>query len=111
MDNTGETEVETAWLKDRRRQRALRFLKGPISLVSLQVAAQLPGKAMVLYLAIRHRADLRRSPEVTLPAGYLAAWNIRKDAKSRALVALENAGLVKIVSRQPGQSTKVTLCK
>ena len=108
---TPEREVETHWLKEHRSRRTSRFLKGPISLVSLQTAASLPGKALALYLAIRHRADLRRCPEVTLPTDYLAAWGILKDAKHRAMATLVDAGLVKTADRQPGQTTKVTLCK
>ena len=107
MRDMGEIEVETVWVRNQRRRRAARFLKGPIKLDPLHRAAQLPGKALALYLAIRHRADLRRSPEVTLPADYLATWGIRKDAKSRALAVLEGAGLVQVTGCQSGRSVRV----
>ena len=109
MKDIPETEVETAWLKGQRHRRASRFLKGPVPLASLQKAAQLPVKALALYLAIRHRADLRRSSEVTLPAGYLVSWGINKDAKRRALAALEGAGLVRVVGRRPGRGVGVAI--
>ena len=43
---------------------------------------------------IRHRADLQRCEEVSLPTAYLAAWGINKDAKRRAIAALEQAKLI-----------------
>ncbi len=107
MNESPEREVETPWLKERQRRHASRYLKGPVPLVSLQAAARLPGKALALYLAIRHRFDLRRTPEVTLPADYLAAWGINKDAKRRSLATLEAAGLIRVVGRGPGRSIRV----
>ncbi len=109
MKDIPEREVETSWLKERRRRRASRYLKGPVPLALLQKAAALPGKALALYLAIRHRFDLRRTPEVTLPADYLAAWGIDKDAKRRSLAALQAAGLIRVVGRGPGRSIRVAL--
>ena len=82
MSNRRDVEVETVWVRKQQQRRALRFLKGPIPLVLLHGAAQLPGKALALYLAIRHRADLRRASEVTLPAKYLAAWGIKEGCET-----------------------------
>ena len=81
----------------------------PIPLITLQKAACLPGKALGLYLAIRHRADLQRCEEVSLPTAYLAAWGINKDAKRRAIAALGQAELIRIVDRRPGHSARVAL--
>ncbi len=47
--------------------------------------------------------------EVTLPADYLAAWGIDKDAKRRSLATLEEAGLIRVVARGPGRSIRVAL--
>jgi hypothetical protein len=107
MNELPEREVDTSWRKERRRRRAPRYLKGPVPLALLQKATALPGKALALYLAIRHRFDLRRTPEVTLPADYLAAWGINKDAKRRSLATLEAAGLIRVVGRGPGRSIRV----
>ncbi len=109
MRDTGEIEVETAWTRKQRRRRAARFLKGPIKLDLLHRAAQLPGKALAVFLALRHRTDLRGSVKVTLPTKYLALWGVGRDAKYRALSALEAAGLIRIVDRRPGHSTVVAL--
>ena len=61
-----------------------------------------------MYLAIRHRCDLQRSNETTVPTGYLESWGISKDSKKRALDALEGEGLV-AVERQTGHTTRVSL--
>ncbi len=108
MDNMKVVEIETSWSRKQRQRLSTRFLKGPISLPLLQRAAKISGKALALYLAIRHRADLCGSPEVTLPTKYLADWGIDKFSKHRALTALERAGLVR-AERCPGRTTRVTL--
>jgi hypothetical protein len=109
MSNITEAEVETIWLQGQRLRRASRFLKGPVPLAVLQQAARRPGKSLALYLAIRHRIDLRGMPEVSLPAEYLATWGISKYSKLRAIAALERAGLVRVVGRGPGRSMRVAL--
>ncbi len=107
MRDVSEKEVETAWVRNQRQRRLARFLKGPIKLDLLQRAAQLPGKALVVLLAIRHRADLRGASNVTLPTEYLALWGVGRDAKRRALAALEGEDLIRIVDRRSGHSTVV----
>ncbi len=107
MNEPPEREIATRWLKERRHRRASRYLKGPVPLALLRRAAPLPGKTLALYLAIRHRLDLRRTPEVTLPTDYLAEWGINKDAKRRSLATLEEAGLIRVVGRGPGRSIRV----
>ena len=109
MSNITEAEVETIWLQGQRLRRASRFLKGPIPLAVLQEAARLPGRSLALYLAIRHRIDLRNSPEVSLSTEYLARWGISKYSKLRAITALERDGLVRVVNRAPGKSIRVAL--
>ncbi len=109
MSDISEIEVDTFWTHNRRRKQASRFLKGPIPLVLLLKASCFPGKALGLYLAIRHRADLQRCEEVTLPTAYLAKWGINKDAKRRGIAALEQANLIQIVDRRPGHSTRVAI--
>ncbi len=103
-----EVEVETPWSVARRRRMRGRFLKGPIPLTALQRAARLRGHALALYLAIRHRCDLQKGGDVTLPADYLAAWGICKSAKSRGLADLEAEGLV-AVERRAGHTARVKL--
>ena len=104
-----ETEVETKWRGVQRRRRSSRFLKGPITLELLHRAAQLPGKALAVYLAVRHRADLQCSLTATLPAVYLAEWGVDRYTRRRAIAVLEDAGLIRIADRRPGRSTVVAL--
>jgi DNA-binding transcriptional ArsR family regulator len=103
-----EVEVETAVLRDVRRRRADRFLKGPVRMNDIAAAAQLPGKALAVYLAIRHRTDLTRKNAVKLPAGLMRDLGVSKDAKARALRQLEAAGMI-TVRRQDGQSPIIAL--
>ncbi len=106
--SAADVEVETRWTVAGRNRFQSRFLKGPVLLKPLQAAARLPGRALHLYLAIRHRCDLRRSRTVTLPSAYLRSWGLDKHAKSRALVGLELARLI-TVDRRRGRTVVVTL--
>jgi hypothetical protein len=108
VDDIPAVEVETAALRQARQRRAGRFLKGPILMRDVAVAAKLPGKALAVYLAIRHRIDLTRSAAVTLPASLMRELGVSKDAKARAQRQLETAGLIS-VRREPGRSPMIEL--
>ncbi|MET3911912.1 DNA-binding MarR family transcriptional regulator [Bradyrhizobium sp. S3.3.6] len=86
-----------------------RFLKGPIPMNELWVAARLPGQALAVYLAIRHQCDLTGKACVTLPGALLERFGVDKDAKSRALRSLSAAGLIR-VDQQRGRSARVSPC-
>lgn len=107
LTSVGEAEVETHWTRAGRKRIAGRFLK-KTPLEPLRRAAQLPGRALHVYLAIRHRCDLQKSQTTTLPSKYLRNWGINKDVKRRALVELESARLI-AVDRRPGHTVVVTL--
>src|SRR4051812_10771149 len=102
-----EFEVETEASRRRSKPKG-RFLKGPIPLHVITTAAQLPGKALALYLAVQHRRDLGGRSTVTVPAALLREFGISRDAKARALRYLEEAGLVR-VKRQVGGTAQITL--
>ena len=108
IDPIEAIEIETPWSRQKRKRQNGRFLKGPIPLELLRRAAVLSGRSLDLYILIRHRSDLRRGQAVTVPADMLTSWGISKDAKARALAALESAGLV-AVERRPGRPVRVTL--
>ena len=103
-----ESEVETSALRDMLQRPSDRFLKGPIPVRWIVRAGELPGRALLVLLAIRHRADLARNPWVTLPAKVMADFRFDKFTKLRAVAELERAGLVR-VRRQTGRATQMRL--
>ena len=58
----------------------------------------------------RHRCDLEGRLTVTLPAALLRKFGVGRDAKARALRALEDAGLAR-VERTNGRAARITLGK
>jgi hypothetical protein len=110
LDPLGEItkEVEVPTADSRRNANRKRFLKGPISLPELAAAARLPGKALAVYILIRHRCDLQGSSTVTLPSSLLRDFGISRDSKFRALKALEQRGIIQ-VKREVGLGARITL--
>jgi DNA-binding transcriptional ArsR family regulator len=103
-----ETEVQTDLLRRSQKRWCERFLKGPIAMREIAVAACLPGKALAVFLTIHHRTALTGKPVVTLPAKLLRELGVSRDAKRRGLKALEQAGLVH-VSRSKGKAARIQL--
>jgi hypothetical protein len=106
---SGEREIDVGWRPPSGQQKQRqRFLKGPIPLEQMAIISQLPGKAFELWLLIRHRTDLTKRSEVTLPSELLNEWGISKDAKAWGLRRLAEAGEIR-VEHPPGHSAKVAL--
>lgn len=101
-------EVRTDAVQAYDRRAKGRFLKGPIPLRPIALAARLPGQALAVYLAIHHRTALTRSDSVTLPKGLMEQFGVSRDSKARALYALESATLIS-VERRKGRTARVTL--
>lgn len=108
MFKADEVEVETEWSAARKLRIQGQFLKGPIPLADIARASRLPGQALGLFLAVHHRTALTGCSSVTLPAALLQQLGISRDAKARALHALEQASLV-TVERASGRTAKVQL--
>src|SRR5438034_5608908 len=87
--------------------RGQRFLKGPIPWAWLMRAAQLPGRALHIGVALWFLSGLTRSFTVRLGGRPLAELGVDRHSKYRALRQLEAAGLVRI-TRRPGQNPTVT---
>jgi hypothetical protein len=104
-DITGEHEINIGL---RRKPLKGKFLKGPLLLDELLPVARMPGKALTVWLLIRHRTDVNRGDWSTLPQRILREWGIGKDARADALRRLEQAGLIKI-ERPKGYMLKVKL--
>ncbi|GIQ75950.1 hypothetical protein BraRD5C2_43930 [Bradyrhizobium sp. RD5-C2] len=99
-------EIEVA--PPSRLPRTPRFLKGPIPWSAVCAAASLPGQTLAVFLAIHHRAAVTGRLTVTLPKNLLAELGISRDAKSRALHALEQASLI-TVERVRGHAARIKL--
>jgi len=103
-----EREIPTEVSRRSKIRRQGRFLKGPIPLPLIAIAAKLPGQSLALYIAIHHQTALTGKPMVTLPSSLLVDLGISRDAKARGLRNLEKAGLVQ-VDRSRGRSARVGL--
>ncbi|MCW2205591.1 hypothetical protein M2227_007681 [Bradyrhizobium elkanii] len=99
-------EIEVA--QPSRFPRTPRFLKGPIPWAAVCVAASLPGQTLAVFLAIYHRTAITGKPTVTLPKNLLTELGVSRDAKARALHALEQALLI-TVERVSGRAAQIKL--
>jgi hypothetical protein len=101
--------VETKAHGRLRRRKLREFIAGPLPLPQFFLAAQLPGKALAVWLLVHFRTRITRRDEVTLPADLLAKAGIdHPTTKARALLSLEQAGLIR-VARSPGRAPRISL--
>jgi hypothetical protein len=99
---------ETSSRRPPRPRQGEKFLKGPIPLHWLMVAANQPGKALPVAIALWYLSGLKRSCTVALSISSLTDFGVGRLAGYRGLAALEKAGLVSVV-RHPGRKPIVTL--
>ena len=93
----------------RAAKREARFIKGPLPLGWVATAAKAGHPlALPVLLALKYKADTVRQPWVKPPAAVLRLLGVDKDARSRAIAALERAGLVE-VRRRKGRRPLVRL--
>ena len=85
-----------------------KFIAGPIDVSWVVQASQLGVKALLVGLALWHLKKLRQTDTFTVSNLMLQEWGVQPDAKSRALRALERAGLIR-VERRGKRSPHVTL--
>jgi len=81
-----------------------------VPLAWLEAAARLPGKSLHAGVALWYAAGLSRSSAVRLSNIAGEAFGLDRNAKYRALVWLEGAGLVK-VERKLGRAPIVTILR
>jgi hypothetical protein len=103
-----EIEIPTTASRNRAVRMKGRFLKGPISMPAISQASRLGGRALAVYLAIHHQTALTGKRIVTLPRTLLNDLGVDKDAKARAIHALEAAGLI-VTDRAKGMAVRVSL--
>ncbi|MFA5924747.1 MAG: hypothetical protein WC856_26250 [Methylococcaceae bacterium] len=85
-----------------------KFLKGPIPLIWLSRAAQLPGKSLQVALAIWFLAGLKNHASVKLGQSVLNDFGVNRHSKARALKQLASAKLISIQSA-PGCAPVITV--
>ncbi|MFY9772007.1 MAG: hypothetical protein WBG18_27080 [Xanthobacteraceae bacterium] len=108
---TGETkDVDINTLEPEAKIPGGHFLKGPIPWSWIAASAALPGRALLVGLCLWRLAGAMKSDTVSFGNSDLRQLGIRRATKSRALRALEGAGMIKI-ARQPGRFPKVTLLR
>ena len=91
-----------------RHQTGEKFLKGPIPLRWILIAAKLPGKSWHVASAIWFLAGLNNSPRVKLNQSILYQFGVSRYSKYRALSDLEGAGLIAI-EHSKGKNPTITL--
>ena len=106
---TGETmDVDVHTLEPQAKIVSGRFLKGPIPWSWITAAAALPSRALLVGLCLWRLVGAMKSDTISFGNSDLRQLGIDRATKSRALRALERAGLIK-VTHQPGRFPKVTL--
>ena len=85
-----------------------KFIGGPIDVPWVVRAKRLGATALLVGLALWHLKKLRQADTFTVSNLMLQEWGVQPDAKSRALRALETAGLIR-VERRGKRSPRVTL--
>lgn len=77
-----------------------KFLKGPIPLKWLTLAAPLPGKALHVAIALWFQGGVEKSPTVRLNLSRLQVFGVERSAGSRALERLSARRLVTVAHRR-----------
>ena len=85
-----------------------KFIAGPIDVAWVVKAKRLGATPLLVGLALWHLKKLRQADTFTVSNLMLQEWAVQPDAKSRALRALEGAGLIR-VERHGKRSPQVTL--
>ena len=84
------------------------FLRGPIPLEWLSVAANLPGKTLNVAVALWWRHGMAKGKPFKLTQTALKTMNVERDAERLGLARLEQAGLIQ-VERKPGQRPTISI--
>ena len=95
-------------IQKRSGRRSKMFICGPIPLGWITKAAGVEGKTLHVAIALWFLAGLKRSHKVALPRSTLRRFGVSRQASYRALLRLEDAGLVS-VDRHPGRNAIVTI--
>ena len=94
--------------KPPRHRQGEKFLKGPIPWEWLAEAANQPGRAIHVGIALWHLSFIKSDRTVALSGKLLNELGVDRSAGYRALIALEKTGLVS-VQRHIGKNPVVTI--
>ena len=100
--------LETYSTRPPRHRQGDEFLKGPVPLNWLCMAASLPGKTLAIGIAIWFKAGASKSRTVRLTGKLLSKFGVCRKAGYRGLRRLESAELVS-VNRHAGRCPIVTI--
>jgi hypothetical protein len=106
------------WMKNARngkparpnRPRREKFLCGPVPLAWINKAAELPGKALAVGLALWFLRGCQKRRTVRLTRRTLERFAVKRKPGYLGLQKLEAAGLVRVL-RRVGTSPIVTICE
>jgi hypothetical protein len=84
------------------------FLKGPIPMPWLIVAANLPGKALHVGIALWFWSGIKKSETFILPSNAIKDLGVSRQTCYTHLKAMEKAGLLSIEARK-GKKPQITL--
>src|SRR5262245_37436552 len=82
---TTVVEVETEYMRELKRRRAERYLRGPIRISDIHAATKLGGSCLALLVAIHHRITVTGRDAITLPSQVLSDFGVSRNAKARGL--------------------------
>ena len=102
------TEKQDAQNSVNRSARTNRFIKGPIPLNWVVVAAGLPGKSFHVGMVLWYLVGLTGSRCVKLTQKELDRFEINRNAKYRSLQFLEQSGLISVQSEN-GKNPHITV--
>lgn len=95
-------------IKFAHRLPSKRFLKGPVPMSWLTIAAGLPGKAIHASIAIWHLRYLTNSLEVKIGRKLMEELNLNRYALRRALILMKSHGLIEVKFAR-GKRPRVTI--
>lgn len=85
-----------------------KFLKGPIPMTWLNIAGNLPGKALHIGIALWHWSWIRRTKTFKLPTHVYGDLGVGRKSYYNGLQVLEKAELIS-VQRSVGKKPEITL--
>jgi len=100
-----ERNVTPGWIY---RKKGGHFLKGPVPLPWLRIAANLPGKALHIGIALWYWSGIKKSETFILPANAIRDLGVSRQTCYTQLKAMEKAGLLSIKPRK-GKKPGITL--